>query len=161
MTSSLFDFDNGARQVRFTPEALEALFSKDSASSDEATVYLIQRDGKRLSAVHQLRPGAIVTFGRVATNDIEVNDARCSRRHSAVYDHEGSWFVRDLGSRNGTRVNGEKISGAVELKRGDQIRIGRTKFIFADDLSAADDAVDSQGTEESSCDESLNGRDSD
>ena len=136
MTSSVIDIDDSNRQVCFTPDALKALM-ESSASTNGVTAFLIVRDGKRWADVHQLRVGAMITLGRVASNEITVQDARCSRQHCAIYDHDGEWFVRDLGSRNGTRLNGEKISSAVALQTGDKIRIGHTKFMFTRDASKA------------------------
>ncbi|MBP89850.1 MAG: hypothetical protein CMJ64_24615 [Planctomycetaceae bacterium] len=66
-----------------------------------------------------------------------MNDARCSRHHCALYQQGTEWFVRDLGSRNGTRVNGKKIALATPVKSGDWIRIGKTKLLFTTDLSQA------------------------
>ncbi len=62
---------------------------------------------------------------------VKIADPRCSRRHAVVYVREGSWFVRDLDSKNGTWVNGERITGEFQLSRGDHVRIGHAEFAFA------------------------------
>lgn len=140
MTTSVFDIDSGTRQVRFSPEMLEALFQQGAAEQSSRDAYLVGRDGRHWGDVHRLSDGQLYTLGRVASNDIHVDDARCSRQHCAVYQQEGDWFVRDLGSRNGTRLNGDKISVAMPVKSGDWIRIGKTKLLFTTDLAqAADD----------------------
>jgi Nif-specific regulatory protein len=154
MTSSLFNIDDSSRQVRFSPEAIEALLKSQAESTEGVAAFLIMREGKRWAGVHQLQMGAMVTLGRVSSNDVEVQDARCSRRHCAIYDHEGEWFVRDLGSRNGTRVNGEKITGAVHLTSGDTIRIGRAKFVFTNDLAKAVSEPNDEAEDDSSSDDS-------
>ena len=138
MTSSVFDIDSGTRQVRFTPEMLEALFKKGATSEASTDAYLLSRDGRHWGAVHRLKEGETYTLGRVASNDIPVGDARCSRQHCAVYQQGTEWFVRDLGSRNGTRVNGEKIALATAMKSGDWIRIGKTRLLFTTDLTQAE-----------------------
>jgi len=51
-----------------------------------------------------------------------------SRNHCAILISEDSVLIRDLNSRNGTFVNGEKIQGDCELKKGDKIRIGQLEF---------------------------------
>src|SRR5207237_7283701 len=48
---------------------------------------------------------------------------------------EGEWYVRDLGSTNGTRVNGKVIRGDQALESGDRVQFGHTKFRFVADLA--------------------------
>ena len=61
--------------------------------------------------------------GRLADNDIVLDDRRVSRHHAEVIDRGGRWVVRDTGSTNGTAVNGKVVSEAV-LKPGDRISLG-------------------------------------
>ena len=56
------------------------------------------------------------------------NSDMVSRRHCMISVAEGRATIRDLGSRNGTIVNGEKISGEHELRTGDKIKIGPLEF---------------------------------
>ncbi|MFZ5833423.1 MAG: FHA domain-containing protein [Planctomycetota bacterium] len=51
-----------------------------------------------------------------------------SRHHCAILVDEGSASIRDLGSRNGTQVNGERIRSEVELKPGDRVKVGPLEF---------------------------------
>ena len=60
--------------------------------------------------------------------DLTVDDAEVSRRHLAVRLEGGQLEVEDLGSANGTFVNGRRIEGAVKVGGGAKIRIGRTEF---------------------------------
>lgn len=71
-----------------------------------------------------------VVFGRdQASVNIALRAQDVSRRHAQVQvDTDGSVLVRDLGSSNGTFINGLQISGAVSVKHGDEIRIGRWRF---------------------------------
>ena len=55
-----------------------------------------------------------------------------SRRHCAIIRRETGYTVRDLGSRNGTHVNDEKITAEVPLKAGDELRVGPLKFRIAE-----------------------------
>lgn len=70
-----------------------------------------------------------VTVGRGVRNEIRLLDTEVSRRHATCKWHEGQFVVEDLKSSNGTFVNGRKISRKV-LKNGDQLRIGRSVFLF-------------------------------
>ena len=76
-------------------------------------------------------PGRSYVAGRQSTCDFPVSDANVSRQHAEIYwDGEG-WSVRDLGSTNGTLVNGYRIAN-VELHDGDTITLGISTFTFHD-----------------------------
>ncbi len=99
--------------------------------------YLVIREGTKWSDVFRLTPGQSVTMGRAPTNEIVIHEDLCSRRHAQIFEEQGHWNVRDLESRNGTRVGGELIDGVHPLQPGDVIRIGRTQLAFVNDLSRA------------------------
>lgn len=62
---------------------------------------------------------------------LHITDQTCSRRHAELTPDDGSWFVRDLGSANGTYVNSRRIDDQrVKLRLGDEIRTGSTVFVF-------------------------------
>ena len=69
------------------------------------------------------------------TNKIPLKDDLCSREHAEVFPDSSGWFVRDLGSLNGTHVNGETIRGERGLRPLDDVRIGRTHLVFVDELN--------------------------
>ncbi|HTL51869.1 MAG TPA: FHA domain-containing protein [Planctomycetota bacterium] len=72
-----------------------------------------------------------LSIGRGTNNTIKIDDTKASRNHCAITkDTDGSYFIKDLDSRNGTKLNGTKIAMRVKLKVGDVIRIGKTKFAF-------------------------------
>ncbi|MDT5099009.1 MAG: hypothetical protein QOC76_2746 [Mycobacterium sp.] len=75
--------------------------------------------------------GQRVTLGKASTNDISLDhDDTVSRLH-AVFENLGfAWSIRDLGSRNGTFLNGERISAERVLRSKDEVRVGKTKLIF-------------------------------
>lgn len=148
MTSSVFDIDGGNRQVRFTPEMLQMLFAQRE-SRDQREAYLLVRDGRRWGDMHCLRPDVSIPVGRVATDGIVIRDDRCSRVHCEFYYQNEEWYLRDLGSRNGTRLNGETIQVAMPVKSGDIVRIGNTKLMFTRDLA---NVIDSPDDDDSSCD---------
>lgn len=68
-------------------------------------------------------------IGRGTDNDIIVPDEQASRHHAIVWETQGTTYIRDLGSTNGTFVNQRRITTAVPLRPGDQIQIGRATFI--------------------------------
>lgn len=57
--------------------------------------------------------------------DVTLKDSRVSRKHAEVRNEGGTWVITDLGSSNGTLVNGKRISKLTELEEGDQIQMGR------------------------------------
>ncbi len=61
---------------------------------------------------------------------LPIDDTTVSRRHAELTPDAGEWYVRDLQSQNGTFVNGNRIADRVKLKPGDQIRTGKTLFVF-------------------------------
>jgi len=65
------------------------------------------------------------------------DDTRVSRRHARVFAHAGRFFLVDLGSRNGTVLNGEKLEGEAALQVGDRIQVGDTLFVFDPPLKAS------------------------
>jgi hypothetical protein len=73
-----------------------------------------------------------VTLGRLPECELAIADAGVSRRHAEVKRvPDGTWVVADLGSTNGTKVNGTRISGPRELKDGDEVTVGSTTIVFS------------------------------
>jgi len=73
---------------------------------------------------HRLRPERSYVFGREEGVDIVLQDALVSRRHAELGWLGEYWEVKDLGSRNGVFVNGNRIPGATRLDDGCQLQIG-------------------------------------
>lgn len=72
-----------------------------------------------------------VVVGRSRECDVQVDDANASRRHCEIVQDGGdTWEVVDLGSTNGTELNGRRVARA-PLADGDRIRIGETEIVFA------------------------------
>lgn len=68
-----------------------------------------------------------LTFGRGTANDIVIADPSISRSHAALECHSGAAVLLDLGSRNGSRVNGVRIRGPQAVGAGDEIRLGKVR----------------------------------
>jgi DNA-binding CsgD family transcriptional regulator len=78
------------------------------------------------------------TVGRARENDIGVDDdATAGGLHAVLERFAAGWTVTDLGSSNGMWVNGERIRASRRLRHGDEIRIGHTRLVFHDPLTAA------------------------
>ena len=101
-----------------------------------AVAYLIVCDGRKCRDVYRLQPGEVITLGRAPTNRIVVRDEVCSRHHCKISVVEDRWILQDLGSRNGTLVNGECVSDDWKLEDGHVIQIGGSRLGFTHDLSA-------------------------
>jgi pSer/pThr/pTyr-binding forkhead associated (FHA) protein len=75
-----------------------------------------------------------VTIGRGADTNVMIEgDASVSRVHALMERIGESWFVRDLGSRNGTLVNGKRIAGDTTLRPGDEVQVGQTRIVLRGD----------------------------
>lgn len=70
-----------------------------------------------------------VVIGRMSTNDVVLSDPNVSRRHAELRRAGGRWLLVDLGSTNGTTVNG-KLAREHELSHGDRLMFGSTKIRF-------------------------------
>lgn len=89
--------------------------------------------------------GQRVTLGKASTNVVSLeHDETVSRLH-AVFENLGfAWSIRDLGSRNGTYLNGERISAERVLRSGDEVRVGKTRLIFWEVRDAGEPARDEE-----------------
>jgi predicted component of type VI protein secretion system len=83
-----------------------------------------------------------ITIGRESDSDIQLNDDRISRAHAKLQDHSGRVILTDLGSTNGTRVNGHPIQMRV-MQNGDIILVGRCVLLF--DQSPSDEPLTDLG----------------
>src|SRR6188474_3033928 len=95
---------------------------------------LIMRSGPTPGAAFMLE-GDQLTIGRDATNDIVINDAEVSRRHSRLTFQGGKYVLEDLGSTNGTFVNGQRLAGPVVLKAGDVVSLGEQIVLMYDAIN--------------------------
>ncbi len=68
----------------------------------------------------------VTTLGRDITNDIVINDRETSRHHLRFMRSGDTMTIEDLGSTNGTFVNGKRVSGVTPLQNGDMIGLGET-----------------------------------
>ena len=78
-----------------------------------------------------------ILLGRATTSDITISSAKASRTHSRLERSEGRYVIIDLGSANGTIVNGEAVERAI-LSPGDVIRLGESVLRYEESLPAAE-----------------------
>ena len=97
--------------------------------------YLVAKRDDGFGDVYPLQRGVTHGVGRSPKNRIVLPDDLCSRDHAELSYAEDAWYVRDLESLNGTRVNGRNVRGDRELDSGDEVQFGRSKFLFVYDLS--------------------------
>lgn len=82
-----------------------------------------------------------LTIGRSPLNVIHLADPSVSRRHASVYSLGGKAIVEDLGSHNGTYVNGERVFKAV-LSNGDTLRVGNVVFHYREEYSPQEEPAE-------------------
>ncbi len=96
---------------------------------------LIVRRGPQPNQIYELSKG-VVTIGRDITNDIVINDPEVSRHHCRLTQGGGGYTVEDLGSTNGTFVNGQRLTGARPLQPGDMLGLGETVTLAYESAAA-------------------------
>ncbi|HVK78594.1 MAG TPA: FHA domain-containing protein [Kofleriaceae bacterium] len=112
------------------PEHVRAI-----AARGEAAAWLVDGFG----APHPIRARAVI--GRVAGADLVVLDDSVSRAHAEVVRGDGGWQLRDLGSRNGTQLDGQRIAGRAQLARRAVVRFGDVAFLFVGEPAPLGDAA--------------------
>jgi hypothetical protein len=90
-------------------------------ASDPQPLYLPRQENRRFS------------IGRAPLCDFTVGDISVSRWHARLHKQDDCWLLCDLGSTNGTRLNGWRVTSAVPIRPGDQITLGSVVFVVADD----------------------------
>lgn len=110
--------------------------------------YLVISQGSRWTDIFRLNKDVTAIVGRSSDNQIVVRDDRASRRHAEIALRKGAWTVRDLGSRNGTQVNGRTILDEHPLAEGDSIVVAGCQMKFVLDLAQAFNSQNQTGSSE-------------
>lgn len=105
---------------------------------------LVVRRGPQPNQTYELNKD-INTLGRDITNDIVINDPEVSRHHMRLTREAGGFTVEDLGSTNGTFINGLRLSGARPLRNGDMIGLGETVTLGFEVVLGSSAAPDAGG----------------
>ena len=107
----------------------------------ESPLYLLIRDPVAGPSAMPLSPGERITLGRAPTNTVVLQDDRASRSHAEICHHKDVWLIRDLDSRNGTFLDGERLVKDCPLRAGEIIQIGRVEILVGE----GDPPTDPQG----------------
>lgn len=91
----------------------------------EVTVY-----SPLFSPFRQQLQGSTISIGRASDCSIPIKDRYLSRRHAEILANDGHWVLKDLGSANGTYLNGSRVERDQRLHAGDRIRLGDTEIVF-------------------------------
>ncbi len=108
------------------------LRTESELAARPALAYLIVQKshatGPRVGERLPLR--AASSIGRDAGNDVVINDDAASARHALIQLSDGSWWVEDQGSTNGTLLNGARLGRRERIRDGDVVDIGRVALRF-------------------------------
>lgn len=98
------------------PGAVGHLLVRSSPVYPDGTIILLDDD---------------IVFGRAAESDVPLTaDATVSARHARVFRRNGSPYLEDLGSTNGTYVNGQPLAAERMLRPGDVVAVGATELLY-------------------------------
>lgn len=115
--------------------SLSKLESELRARRQQVAAYVVVLQGTNVGEMHKIE-GPEMVVGRAVSAQVRLNDDGISRRHCRILSIGGEVIIEDLGSANGTLVNGEMVQHQA-LKEGDKIRLGATttlKFTYQDKL---------------------------
>ena len=101
-------------------ETVDIAIHRGNGSSVHASLIVYEDEGARAIP---LPPDADFVFGRLPEAEVGTEDPSLSRKHARFFVENGEPWVEDLGSRNGTLVNGESV-GRSKLQTGDEITMG-------------------------------------
>ena len=92
-------------------------------------VMVVVVDGKEIGREYPITKAKVIVGRDGGNADIQVNDAGISRQHAEISLDKSSWYLRDLGSTNGTLKNGTKIARST-LRHGEKFKLGETTLQF-------------------------------
>lgn len=98
-------------------------------ATDQPRASLVVRQGAQVGTTYHITSAEVI-LGREEGTDISVRDPEVSRRHVRLSWQSGNYFVEDLGSTNGTFLNGALVASPQPLRSGDTIGMGQTLLVF-------------------------------
>ena len=120
-------------------ERAKNAIDEKSEASLQRSIYAVLKtvknryaDEAKMKAAYRIS-GKGVIVGRGKDCDIIVNHMFLSVEHFQVWYDEGVWYIGDMGSKNGTYLNGSKLKKVKPLENGDEISFGEIRFIFEED----------------------------
>lgn len=122
VAADLYTDERKRREPPPRPEIAASTPKRNRRAPKQLVIHPPEGDPK----VIDLTDGA-VRIGRAGSSTVTVDDVYVSDEHAEVTREEDGWKVRDLGSTNGTYVNGAKVTGPTAIGAGDQLRLGKTR----------------------------------
>jgi two-component system cell cycle response regulator len=125
--------DGGVPEL--APEDETMAVSAQRKSQEIVPPVLVQRTvikvltGLEAGRVHLVTTDTLVV-GRASTCDLRIDDSSLSRQHCRIHKTNGAYFVEDLGSRNGTQVNGARIKAPMALQDGALIQLAAGTIVM-------------------------------
>jgi pSer/pThr/pTyr-binding forkhead associated (FHA) protein len=111
----------------FNSEADQEMQAQYGNADSSKSVFLYVERGPGAGQLLELKQGVVVV-GRASVSDLRVQHPSISRRHAQVRRSGEQFFVKDLGSQNGTFVNKQRIAGEVEVRANDTLAMGNALF---------------------------------
>lgn len=99
--------------------------ARPSRRSELGRLILTDPGPTGLEAGRPFSLAAVSPIGRALRNVVAIDDEFLSAEHALLTWREGRWWLEDLGSKNGTFLNGVRVTRAVPVSRGDSIAVGR------------------------------------
>jgi hypothetical protein len=117
------EVQSGRTMIYSNAERVSEPLEERGRARAQAPLLLI--DGKRVV----ISPAG-ATIGRGRQSDIVLGDPNVSREHAEIRPRGGSWVITDLGSTNGSQLNGRRLEGSEVLRSGDEIELGESMMTF-------------------------------
>ena len=114
---------SGLTMVYSSAERVSEPLEERGRARAETALLLI--DGKRVV----ISPAG-ATIGRGRQSDVVLDDPNVSRQHAEIRPRGGSWVITDLGSTNGSQLNGRRLEGSEVLRSGDELELGASTMTF-------------------------------
>ncbi|MCL4529439.1 MAG: FHA domain-containing protein [Chloroflexi bacterium] len=99
-----------------------------------AQFQFVMRSGPTPGATFSLEGDQLI-IGRDSSSNVAINDAEVSRKHARLTFQGGKYVIEDLGSTNGTFVNGQRLASPIVLKSGDVVSLGEQIVLMFEALS--------------------------
>jgi pSer/pThr/pTyr-binding forkhead associated (FHA) protein len=112
----------------YQTENLEPL-ATEAPAGGAAAASLVVTAGHRAGTRFHVS-GAVARVGRHPDSDVFLDDITVSRRHVELVESPTGYAIRDVGSLNGTYVNGRRIDAEVPLTNGDELQVGKFKLLY-------------------------------
>ncbi|MEO9171306.1 MAG: FHA domain-containing protein [Candidatus Baltobacteraceae bacterium] len=111
--------------------AVVASRPRDSVPQESGALHPVRLNLRivEMGAMRSFEGVCPLTIGRAPEVELPVRDAEVSRQHARLETHGKVVYLRDLGSSNGTFLNGRRIDRAIEIRPGDEIDIGTTRLV--------------------------------